>query len=99
MAFFRAKWTSELQSWQQIIEETCREVWQQDYSHLAKEDLEQKKLTPFEEWRRQARKPLIAGNEFTQYIRGTDGEGMSTELTEDFNPITWWSTASYPSIR
>jgi hypothetical protein len=31
--------------------------------------------------------------------QGTDGEGMSTELTEDFNPITWWSTAPYPSIR
>jgi hAT family C-terminal dimerisation region len=24
---------------------------------------------------------------------------MSTELTEDFNPITWWSTAPYPSLR
>jgi hypothetical protein len=31
--------------------------------------------------------------------QGTGGEGISTELTEDFNPITWWSTAPYPSIR
>jgi hypothetical protein len=31
--------------------------------------------------------------------QGTDGEGMSTEPTEDFNPITWWLTDSYPSIR
>jgi hypothetical protein len=23
---------------------------------------------------------------------------MSTELTEDFNPIMWWSTAPYPSL-
>jgi hAT family C-terminal dimerisation region len=33
------------------------------------------------------------------YIKGTDGEGATTELTENFNPITWWSTASYPSMR
>jgi hAT family C-terminal dimerisation region len=25
--------------------------------------------------------------------------GTATELTEDFNPITWWSTAAYPSMR
>jgi hypothetical protein len=81
------------------MEGTCREVWQQDYSHLAKEDPKKKKLTPFEEWRRRARKPLIAGDEFAQYIGGTDGEGMSIELTEDFNPITWWSTAPYSSLR
>jgi hypothetical protein len=31
---------------------------------------------------------------------GTDSEGTATELTEDFNPIMWWSTAAtYPSMR
>jgi hypothetical protein len=24
---------------------------------------------------------------------------MSIELTEDFNPIMWWQTAPYPSLR
>jgi hypothetical protein len=31
--------------------------------------------------------------------QGTDGEGLSTELTEDFNFITWWPTAPYPPLR
>jgi hypothetical protein len=26
-------------------------------------------------------------------------DSMSTALTEDFNPITWWPTAPYPSLR
>ena len=60
---------------------------------------QQKKLTDYEEWRRRARKKLTGGDEFTQYIMGTDGEGTATELTENFNPITWWSTATYPSMR
>ena len=81
------------------MEANCREVWQQDYSHLARKEEQQKKLTDYEEWRRRARKKLVGGNEFTQYIMGTDGEGTATELIEDFNPITWWSTAAYPSMR
>jgi len=32
-------------------------------------------------------------------LMGTDGEGTATELTENFNPITWRSTATYPSMR
>jgi hypothetical protein len=30
---------------------------------------------------------------------GTDSEGTATELIEDFNPLTWSSTAAYPSMR
>jgi len=38
---------------------------------------------------------LIEGNEFTQYIIGTDCEGTLTEPTRDYNPMTWRSTAAY----
>jgi hypothetical protein len=82
------------------MEATCRKVRQQDYAQLARKEDSQKKLTDYDEWRQRARKNLHPeGNEFTQYIKGTDGEGATTELTEIFNPITWWSTASYPSMR
>jgi hypothetical protein len=27
MSFFRLKWIGELESWQQIMEDTCRKVW------------------------------------------------------------------------
>ena len=30
---------------------------------------------------------------------GTDGASRAREVTEDFNPITWWSTAARPSMR
>jgi hypothetical protein len=30
---------------------------------------------------------------------GTNSEGTATELTENFNPITWWLTATSPSMR
>jgi hypothetical protein len=30
---------------------------------------------------------------------GTDSEGTATEPTENFNPLAWWATATYPSMR
>ena len=99
MSFFRLKWVDELESWQQVMEDTCREVWQLDYSQFARKEEQQKKLSDYEEWRRRARKKLTGGDEFTQYIMGIDGEGTATELTDNFNPIAWWSTATYPSMR
>ena len=70
------------------MEAACREVWQQDYSQFARKEEQQKKLSDYEEWRRQARKKLNGSNEFTQYIIGTNSEGTATELTNNFDPIT-----------
>jgi len=80
MSFFRLKWAGEQESWQEIMEATSREVWQRDYSHLARKEEQQKKLTDYEEWRRRDRKKLVGGNEFTQYIMGTGSESTATEL-------------------
>jgi hypothetical protein len=99
MSFFRQKWVGELESWQHVMEATCREVWQQEYAQFARKEEQQKKLTDYEEWRRRDRRSLTGGNEFAQYIMGTDSEGTATEPTENFNPIAWWATATYPSMR
>ena len=32
-------------------------------------------------------------------VMGIGGEGTDTELSDDFNHITWWSTASYRSVH
>ena len=70
------------------MELICREVWQQDYSHLAyKEPIQ--KHTPYGQWRRRARQQAASGCEFTLYIKGTDGNGTVTQLSELFNPVTW----------
>jgi hypothetical protein len=47
------------------MEVIYREIWQRDYSYLARKEEQQKKLTDYEEWRRRAHKKLIRGNEFT----------------------------------
>jgi len=79
---------------------TCREVWRQEYSHLAKQqEQEQQQLTGFDAWRARAKQPLVHSDEFTQYIKGHDGEGAPTPATEAFSPITWWAYSSLPSMR
>jgi hypothetical protein len=51
----------------------------------------------YDDWRQRARKSLLIGDEFTRYIKPTDTDDIDIE--EEINPITWWSTAAYPSIR
>jgi hypothetical protein len=51
MTFFRAKWIGELAGWQKVIEANYRDVWQQEYSHLAEKEDPTFNQTPFEIWR------------------------------------------------
>jgi hAT family C-terminal dimerisation region len=77
----------------------CRDVWQQEYSHLAEKEDPTLNQTPFEIWRYQARQQLLKGDEFARYVGGTDGNGGATPLIKDFDPIAWWSKETLLSIR
>jgi hypothetical protein len=98
--FFDANWIGELKPWIPIMEGHCRELWELEYSYLARKEDSTKPTDAFEAWRNRTRKlEQLYGDEFSQYC--PKGAGSATVSSKAVNPIDWWDLLGQhlPSIR
>jgi hypothetical protein len=76
----------------------CKDIWEQDYAHLALHK-KLKKRDAFEEWLYRRKEEFTAMDEFRRYSTA----GSAIPATERFDPIAWWSQAdaeeAFPTLQ
>ena len=88
--FFDNAWVGKLQPWVEVMLANCRDIWEQDYAHLAprkKKKKKKKKRDAFEEWPYRKEEEDIGTDEFRRYSRA----GSAVPATERFDSIARWS--------